>query len=309
MGFGIEVVEDTYLNFTVNVSCTGSDCGDIEVSLMIPVLEEVKYFHDGSLGVDNQDCFDESSDVCVTRGSSGSPYNAGTESVSIGWGDCNNVSDWYAVNNNGWKAIKNEKLGGGQNMPLVVGHDLCFDAGELGMWDVVFSVWDSDGNFEYTRIQERGLVDTEDENPRFVNLNEGEFELVVFSVKASGDVGSDYDFVLLVGDERSEGINVKIIVASEDDEDDESSSSSSRRSRKSKEKDELSDYYKNVINDKKVEESLNPPVQILVGSEITGNVVGYGDNAVPLILVGLIVLLIMAIFGFLLLRSRIISGL
>jgi len=295
----IEVIEDTYFNFSVNVSCSETDCGDIEVSLRNPILEEVEYYHDNVSGATESDCFDG---TCLTMELRDSVFNLSGDQL-WGCGKCNEVSFWES----NLKNMNPNCVSGMRNVP---GVDLCFVADNGNEWDLVFSKWSSAGSseFEYTRIRYGGILVDEDssgdnfyvdgDNPRVVNLSEGELELVIFSVKASGIVGTDSDFVLFVGNESSEEINVKIIEEEDEDEDEAESDPSSSHTRSSSYEED--NYYENLIEEE-FEEPVVSGVQVLAVSDVSKD--NDSDNIFPIILIGLIGLLVVAIFVLLLARK------
>jgi len=118
-----------------------------------PINGKVIHSHPANSVESDQDCFDEAGLVCLTRGSGGIVYNVGDGDVKVGWGSCDEVSEWHALDKDGWRKIKSN-FGGA--MSKLKGQDLCFKSPDVGSWDVVFSNYkgsSTSGTFEYTRIK------------------------------------------------------------------------------------------------------------------------------------------------------------
>jgi len=213
-----------------------------------------------------------------------------------GCGECDSVSFWGSD-------LKDMHPSCVDGMKHIPGVDLCFIADNDNEWDIVFSKWSSAdrSEFEYTRSHGGGLLSSDSQetpfyvdgdNPKTISLSAGESSLVIFPIKASGNSGSDSDFVLLVDSWNSNEINVEIV----DEPDDDSGSSSNSRRRRDDD-----DYHVNLITEKSSDVSDVPVVQVLGDPVVPKNVTSWDDNKIfSVILTILTVFLVVLILVFLL---------
>jgi len=122
--------------------------GQITDSVTQTDADTVTYTHPSGAGSTEQDCFDESGDVCLTRGTSKAVYNAGTASIRWGCGTCDTATTWV----NAINQMKSSCFGG--SMPNIVGAPVCLET-PSGNWDVQYTEWQSGGGggFAYTRTK------------------------------------------------------------------------------------------------------------------------------------------------------------
>jgi len=229
----LDVIKDQTFNVLVNVSCSDSDCNNVLAGLKIPNLETVTYdFIDTSV----QDCF---GGTCLARPNKGPPYNI-SGSSNWGCGKCASGPVWIGIDMRGLAP------GCVVGMTAITGVNLCFEANNGERWDVIFSEWPAggSGNLVYTRSIERGILRTSSATPFYINtgdnplvlsLTAGSSQLLNFSIKATGNIGSYSNLVVFASDQESSiaNINIKedtVIPPQEESSDTSSKSSTHRRS-------------------------------------------------------------------------------
>lgn len=109
------------------------------------------YYHSSGVGTTEQDCFNNGTEVCITRDLSGPAFQAGTDAVQWGCGACGSVTQWFPSLSS---SFKNDCIPT-QLMDDIVNVDVCLNTVTYGDWDIDFSWYQSggDGGFAYTREQ------------------------------------------------------------------------------------------------------------------------------------------------------------
>ncbi len=205
----LEVIKDQTFNILVNISCSDSDCNNVLVGLKIPNLENVTYdFVNNSV----QDCF---GGTCLARPAKGPPYNISGNS-NWGCGKCSSNPIWIGID------MRNLAPGCASGMATITGVDLCFETNNGENWNIIFSEWPvgGAGNLVYTRSIERGILSTtvstpfylnSGGNPLVLNLAAGNYQLLNFSVKASGNPGYYSNLVAFASDQDSSPRSINIL--------------------------------------------------------------------------------------------------
>lgn len=113
----------------------------------------VRYTHPAGVGTAEQDCFDESGAVCLTRDMAGPIQSVGTAQVQWGCGPCSNVTRWYSSFDQDFKSGCV-----GERMTEIVGKQLCIKS-PSGEWDIVFESFQGGGEggeLSYVRTPFKG---------------------------------------------------------------------------------------------------------------------------------------------------------
>lgn len=207
----LEVIKGQSFNVQANVSCELSDCINFSVGLKIPNLETLTY--DFSITPEN-DCF---SGTCLAKPDGNGPLYIASGQGIWGCGKCFSGPTWA-----GAEMRQLVDMGCIPGMKNIQGVSLCFATDNGERWDLVFNSWPVGGvgKFVYTRSIERGLLDvtqnslpffiTSSGNPTMLTFNAGESQIINFTIKATGNIGTYSSLVLFAADQEVPiAINIK----------------------------------------------------------------------------------------------------